>query len=123
MKSSASASRAAFSISASVAVGRADADVLGDRAVEQAGLLEHHRDRVAERIERDVADVLAVDQDAALVGIAQPLQQRQRRGLAGAGRADERDGLAGLGVDVEVEHALAAGAVAERDVVVDAPRP
>ena len=45
-------------------------------------------------VERHVGDVVAVDRDAARVERAQPLQQGERRGLAGAGRADERDGLA-----------------------------
>ena len=39
-------------------LGPADADVLGDRAVEQAGVLEHHRHVVAQRVERHVADVV-----------------------------------------------------------------
>ena len=55
--------------------------------------------------------------DAARLGIAQPLQQRQRRRLARAGRADQRHRLAGRHLEIEIEHALRAGAVAEADVL------
>ena len=41
------------------------ADVVADGVVEQHGVLRHHADRGAQRRLRDVADVLAVDQDAA----------------------------------------------------------
>ena len=99
-------------------VGPADADVLGDRAVEQAGVLEHDGDVVPQRAERHVGDVLAVDQDAAGIGRAQALQERQRGGLAGAGRPDQRDGLAGGGLEAGVEHALVAVPEAEGDVLV-----
>ena len=40
--------------------------------------------------------------------VAQALQQGERGGLAGAGRADQRDGLAGGGLEAGVEHALVA---------------
>ena len=40
------------------------ADIVADGVVEQHGVLRHHSDRRAERALRDIADVLAVDQDA-----------------------------------------------------------
>ena len=56
--------------------------------------------------------------------VAQPLQQGQRRGLAGAGGTDQGHGLAGLGGEGEVEHALvgageAVGEVLELDAAGD----
>ena len=84
----------------------ADQQVLADRAVEQAGLLEHDGHGVAQRGQGDVAHVRAVDQDAAGVGVAQALEEGQRRGLARAGGADQGHGAAGLGGEGEVEHAL-----------------
>ena len=70
------------------------------------------------RAERHVGDVDAVDQDAAGIGRAQALQERQRGGLAGAGRPDQRDGLAGGGLEAGVEHALVAVPEAEGYVLV-----
>ena len=101
----------------------ADADVVGDRAVEQAGILEHDGDRVAQRRQRDVGDVLTVDEDVARRGRAQPLQQRERRRLARAGRTDERQRLAGLDLEGDVSDALLALREAEGDVRRSAPRP
>ena len=40
----------------------ADADVLGNAAVEQSGVLEHHGNGAAQRGEPDVADVVPVDE-------------------------------------------------------------
>ena len=55
------------------------------------------RRRSRDRIDR--AHVLALDRDAAAVGLDQPVRQPQQRGLAGAGAADDGEELA-LG-DVE----------------------
>ena len=106
MKSWASARRAAALDFGIGGAGPADADVLGDRAVEEASLLEHNADGLAQRGQRQRRDGLPVDQDAALLRIADALQQGQRRGLAGAGRADQGHGLARPRRQVEVEDAL-----------------
>jgi hypothetical protein len=50
---------------------------------------------------RDAGDVLAADGDVAGVGILQPRQQAQRGGLSAAGRAEQRDELAGVQGEVE----------------------
>ncbi len=47
-------------------IGPAVADVVADRAVQQRGVLRHHRDLAAQALLRHLGDVLAVDQDAAL---------------------------------------------------------
>ena len=119
MKSCASARRAARSTSASVGAGAADADVLGDRAVEEAGLLEDDGDAAAQRGERYVGDVVAVDQDAA--------RRRAGAGAAAArarwscrrrsGRPAPRSRRARPS-KVEVEDALVAAGEAVGDVLV-----
>ena len=52
----------------------ADPDVLLDRAVEQPGILEDRRDRLAQRLAGDGGDIDAVDQDAALLRRVDALQ-------------------------------------------------
>ena len=77
MKSCASASAGRLLDLGVGRVGPADADVLGDRAVEQAGVLEHHaRCCGAARSSVTSRDVVAVDQDAA--------RRRARAGAAAA---------------------------------------
>ena len=62
----------------------AEADVLPQRHVEQHIVLEHDRHAAAQRIARDLADVDAIDGDAALIGHVEPQDQVQQRALAGA---------------------------------------
>ena len=51
----------------------------------------------AQAVLRHVRDVLAVDQDAALLEVVEAQQQVDERRLAGAGAADQADLLAGAG--------------------------
>ena len=69
------------------------ADVVADGVVEQHGILRHHADGGAQRSLRHIADVLAVDQDAAAADVVEAKQQPRDRRLAGAGRADNGDGV------------------------------
>ncbi len=88
--------RAAFAAairSASVADSVGVPQVVTDRLVEQVRILGHDPDRRAQRVEGEVADVVAVDADRSGCHVVEPRQQRDRRRLAGAGRADERNGL------------------------------
>ena len=94
------------------------ADIVADRAVQQRGVLRHHRDLRAQAFLRDVGDVLAVDQDAALFEVEEAQQQVDQRRLAGAGAADQADLLARLdrrGVSPSISPLCAA--VAEAHVV------
>ena len=50
----------------------------------------------AQLVEVVVAQVVAVEQDAALVGVVEARQQLHQRGLAGAVLAHQRQHLAGL---------------------------
>ena len=88
--------RPASRISSSVARLTAVADVLADRAGEQPRVLQHHARAGAHVAATQVGDVLAVEQDAAAVELVEPHDEVDEGGLAGAGRADDRDRLAGL---------------------------
>ena len=96
MNSSACACRAASRISVLARVRPAVEDVVADRAVQERGVLRDEADLAAERILRDLRDVLAVDQDAAALDVVEAKQQVDERRLAGARAADEADLLAGL---------------------------
>ena len=97
-----------------------------DRVVEHVGVLGDVADDVLQRLERDVADVVAPDPDRASVDVVEPSHEVGDRGLARAGGTDERDHLAGLGderdvvEDLDVVTGLDAGdrlERGERDVV------
>ena len=93
MNSCAPTARAAAS---HVLVGRVrtpEGDVVADRAGEQVALLRDDAELGAQRALRDPAQVVAVDQHAPAVGVVEARHQLGERGLAGAGRAHERQGL------------------------------
>ena len=73
-----------------VAVGDVGADGVG----EQQALLEDVADPGAQRVEGQLADVGAADQHRTGRHVVEARQQGGRGGLAGAGRADQGDGLA-----------------------------
>ena len=72
---------------------------------------------LAQRIQADVADVDAIDRDAAFARIVGAIQQAQRRRLAGAGRTDDRDGAAGARAKTQVLERRMRDFVAERHIV------
>ena len=89
---------------------QAEADIALDREMgKQRVALEHHVDRPAVR--RHGADVLAVEQDAAFAQRLETGKQAQQRGLAAAGRTEQREEFAVS--DVE-------GELVERDDVAEA---
>ena len=90
-------------------VGLAVADVLERRAVEHRRLLPDHADLRPQRVLGQVADVDAVEQDAAALDLVEAQQQRDGGGLAGAGAADQRDPLAGADVQGRSRRAPAVG--------------
>jgi hypothetical protein len=95
-------------------LGLAVGDVLGDRAEEQEGLLQHQADVLAVFGDRYRTDVHAVDQDRAFGDIVEAADQVDQRALAGTAVADQADHLAGLDDDVDVA-GDAARPVAEAD--------
>ena len=92
-------------------------DVLADGAVEQPGVLEDHPERPAQVVAGQLARVDAVDQDAAGVDLVEAHEQVDERRLAGAGRPDDGDRLAGRDVEIEVVDERLVRLVAERDAL------
>ena len=80
-------------------------DVLPDGSTEEKHLLGNHRHLRAQRRQRIVARVPAVDQQPARRRIVEAKQQGNERGLAGAARSDQRDALSRSGGEIDaVEH-------------------
>ena len=104
-------------------VGPAEGDVLGDGAGEEEPLLRHDAELAAQRVLRDVAQVVPVDRDPPFGRVVEAGDQLRDRRLAGAGVADERDRRAGRHVELDpVQHLRERRAVAEADVLeVDVP--
>ena len=71
----------------------------------------------AQALTLDLGDVVAIDFDAAAVEIIEAHEEVYNGGLASTGRADERDGLAGLGLEGDVFEDVLLLGVAEGDVV------
>ena len=89
-------------------VGPRVGDVVAYRLREQEALLERDPDMAAQRGQRHVDDVVAVDPDRAGLRVVEAGEQHQRRRLAAAAGTDERDPLAGGDLEREaVEHRLA----------------
>ena len=96
-------------------VGLAHEQVLAHRGREQRRLLEGEPDVATEAVDREVAEVVAVEGDAPGGGVVEAGQERDQRGLAGAGGPDDRDHLAGRHVEVDVgEDGALAALVGER---------
>ena len=93
------------------------ADVVADGVVEQHRVLRHHADRGAQRVLRDIADILAVDQDAAAGDIVEAEQQPRDRRLAGAGRADDGDGMPGRDFEAQAFEDRPRRFIGERNIV------
>ena len=77
-------------------VGLAVGDVLPDGRAEQHGILQHEADLIAQRLQRVAANVAAVDAHLSAQRVVEAGDEADQRGLAAAGRADERRRLARL---------------------------
>ena len=77
-------------------------DVVDDGRREQEALLERERRRGAQLVGVDPVDRHPADTDLAGLGVVEAHQQVGQRALARAGRADQRDDLAGLGPEGDV---------------------
>ena len=96
----------------------ADGDIVAGAEIVAHEILEDHAHAAAQRVEVVVAQVVAVEQDAALVGVVEPRQQLHQRGLAGAVLADQRHHLARLQGEAEMAHRPALGAgIDEADIL------
>ena len=77
-------------------IGLGVGDVLVHRGREQERVVGHERDLAPQRPRLDGPHVGAVDQDRPRSGVVEPRDERDQRGLARRGRADEGDGGARL---------------------------
>ena len=77
-------------------------DVLPDRRVEQQRVLQHETDLLAQRSNREVPDVRAVDRDGPGHRIVEARDQVDDGGLASACRADKGRDLSGLDLETNV---------------------
>ena len=93
----------------SVAAGLGVADVFHHRAGEEVIGLQDQAHLLVQRIADDVADVDAINKDPALLGLIEAGDQGDDRTFAASGGADEGDGLARLGFEVDVVQTGRAG--------------
>ena len=70
-------------------------DVLADGAVEEIDILADEADGAAQVFEAQIAQVMPVETDAALLHVIEAQKQFDQGGLAGAGRADDADRFPG----------------------------
>ena len=91
-------------------------DVLKDRSGKQENVLLHDADVAAQRFLRVIADVNVVDQDRALHDVVEPHQQMAHRGLAAAGRTDERELFTRFDREVDMIEDLTAAFIMKADV-------
>jgi len=83
-------------------VGNAEGDVGADAGREEEGVLRDDPDLAPQGPAGNVADVHAVDRDAATRDVVEARHKRGERRLPGAGPADERDRAAGSDLEVDV---------------------
>ena len=94
-------------------IGPSERDIGPHGIVEQDDVLAHHRDGGAQGFERDVADVLPIDQHRAGRDVVEARHQRQQRRFAGSGAADEGGRPARLGDEIHVVQGGLVGVVGE----------
>ena len=74
--------------------GVAVSDIVFQRSGEQKGVLLNHPHGAAQRFQRHIADILAIQRDAAAAGVVITRQQMGDGRFAAAGRADDAERLA-----------------------------
>ena len=72
-----------------------------DRAAKEVDILQHDADVLAQVALQVIADVDTIDQHRAALNVVEAADQTDDAGFARAGRADERDGLAGLNAEID----------------------
>ena len=83
-------------------VDAAVADVFADGAGKEKHVLLHNADVAAQRIQLDMLDILAVEENAAFADIIKARNQLAERGFAASGRAHQRQRLPGGDGKVDV---------------------
>ena len=95
----------------------AQPDVVGDGSGEQMRILQNHAEIAPQLFEIEIANIDSADADAAALHFIEAQQQAGERGLARAGVAHHRDGLAGLDAEADVAQHPVFVFVGEPDVV------
>ena len=83
-------------------VGAGVGDIFVNGAREQPGILQHHGVRAAQALAGDVADIVIIHGDLAVVDIIEAHQQVDQRGFARARGAHDGNQVAAAGVQVQV---------------------
>ena len=91
-------------------------DVVAQRGGEQEGVVGHDGNLASQRGRVDLAHIGAVDEDGALVHVIEARDQHHERGLARAGRTDDRDRGPGLHLEVDTAQHRLVTVVGERHV-------
>src|SRR5690606_35544076 len=76
-------------------------DVVEDGVIEEERILKHDADMPSEGTLSERAQVLAIQQDASFPRIIEAHEECHQRGLAGAARADDRNGFTGADMKVD----------------------
>ena len=92
------------------------AEVFHDGAVEQPAILQDHSVAPPQRVAAHVADIDAVEQDAALVDLIEAHEQIDQRRFAAARGTDDRDVTAARNAEREVPDQRLFGHIGEADV-------
>ena len=99
--------------------GVAEPDVLGDRAGKQIHVLQHEAEQPAQLVERHLADVDAVDQDAPAGDVVEAQQQVDEGRLPRPGRSHDADSFARPHLERHILEHVVCSVVREPDVVED----
>ena len=97
--------------------GLGELDVVADAAREQERLLGHDAELAPQRVERDVGDVVAVDEHPPVERVVEAREQLGDGRLARAGGTDQRERLALRDREVDVLEHERVGRVPERHVL------
>ena len=105
--------------------GLPERDVALDGVLEEEGLLRDDAHQLAQRRDREAADVVSVERDSPRAHVVEAGQEIGERGLARSGRAHQRDRLArghrqaDVGERVDARARIPEGYVIEHDAVVE----
>ena len=102
---------------AAAGVGPAECDVLGHAAREQEAFLWHDPELAAQRLLRDIAEVVAVDRDPALAWVVEAGEQLRDGRLSCTRLTDECHRRPSGNLEIDVVQYLGQVAVAEADMV------
>ena len=94
-------------------IGTTVGNVLGYRALEQPGVLQHHAKGAAQARTRVVTRGATIDRDAPGIDIVKAQQQVDERRLATARGTDEGKARTGLGIDADILQQFAVGHIAK----------